>query len=128
MECEGYDRMEAYYKAREGKLKEEIADLRDKAGDFGLHNDYLDCKVYELEDALEHKKRCLRDHMEKEKRYGFRKMMLESHCNMLDDEDITPLDVPTDPPTVMQGPMTRARMRQLNLEVSSFLSDSFSYF
>ena len=28
-----------------------------------------------------------------------------------DDEDITPLDVPADPPTVMQGPMTRARMR-----------------
>ena len=25
----------------------------------------------------------------------------------------------------MQGPMTWARMRQLNLEVSSFLSDSF---
>ena len=39
------------------------------------------------------------------------------------DEDITSLDVPADPPTVMQGPMTRARMRQLNLEVSSFLRD-----
>ena len=35
------------------------------------------------------------------------------------DEDITPSDVPTDPSTIMQGPMTRARMRQLNLEVSS---------
>ena len=45
-----------------------------------------------------------------------------------DDEDITPLDVPTDPPTVMQGPMTQARMRQLNLEVSSFLSDPFHTF
>ena len=44
------------------------------------------------------------------------------------DEDITPLDVPTDPPTVMQGPMTRARMRQLNLEVSSFLNDPFHTF
>ena len=32
-----------------------------------------------------------------------------------DDKDITPSDVPADPPTVMQGPMTRARMRQLNL-------------
>ena len=30
-----------------------------------------------------------------------------------------------DPPTVMQGPMTWARMRQLNLEVSSFLSNPF---
>ena len=28
----------------------------------------------------------------------------------------------------MQGPMTQARMRQLNLEVSSFLSDSFHTF
>ena len=44
------------------------------------------------------------------------------------DEDITPSDVPADPPTIMQGPMTRARMHQLNLEVSSFLSDPFSYF
>ena len=42
--------------------------------------------------------------------------------------DITPSDIPVDPPTVMQGPMTRARMRQLNLEVSSFLSDPFHTF
>ena len=56
MEREGYDRLEAYYKARESKLKEEIIDLRDKARDFGLRNDYLDYKVYDLEDALEHKK------------------------------------------------------------------------
>jgi hypothetical protein len=41
------------------------------------------------------------------------------------DEDITPSDAPGDPPTNMQGPMTRAQMRQLNLEVSSFLSDPF---
>jgi hypothetical protein len=45
-----------------------------------------------------------------------------------DDEDITPLDAPTDPPTNMRGPMTQARMRQPNLEVSSFLSDCFQYF
>ena len=38
------------------------------------------------------------------------------------------MDVPADPPTIMQGPMTRARMRQLNLEVSSFLSDPFHTF
>ena len=44
------------------------------------------------------------------------------------DEDITPSDVPADPPTVMQGPMTWVRMRQLNLEVSLFLSDSFYTF
>ena len=44
------------------------------------------------------------------------------------DEDITSLEAHADPPTVMQGPMTRARMRQLNLEVSSFLSDPFHTF
>ena len=44
------------------------------------------------------------------------------------DEDITPSDVLADPPTVMQGPMTRARMRQLHLEVSSFLSNPFHTF
>ena len=44
------------------------------------------------------------------------------------DEYITPSDVPADPPTVMQGPMTRSRMRQLNLEVCLFLSDPFHTF
>ena len=67
--------MGAYYKAHESKLKEEIVDLRDKVGDFGLRNDYLDCKVLELEDALKCKKMRLSDHIEMEKRYGFRKMM-----------------------------------------------------
>ena len=43
------------------------------------------------------------------------------------DEDITPSDVPANPPTVMQGPMTRARMRQLNLG-ELVLKRSFSYF
>ena len=42
-----------------------------------------------------------------------------------DEEDITPIDVPADPPTIMQGPMTQARKRQLNLEVSSFLAILF---
>ena len=86
MEHEGYDHMEAYHKARESKLKEEIVDLKDKVGDFGLCNDYLDYRVLELEDALEHKKRHLSDHIEMEKRYSFRKMMLESRCNMLERE------------------------------------------
>ena len=66
MEHQGYDCMEAYYKARESKLKEEIIDLRDKARDFGLRNDYLDYKVYKLEDALERKKVSLRRHQEGE--------------------------------------------------------------
>ena len=43
-------------------------------------------------------------------------------------EDITPSDAPVDPPTIMQGPMTQVRMRQLNLQVSSFLSDPFHSF
>ena len=43
-------------------------------------------KVLELEDALKHKKRHLSDHIEMEKRYGFRKMMLESCCNMFEGE------------------------------------------
>ena len=44
------------------------------------------------------------------------------------DEEITPSDAPTDPPNNMQGLMTRTRMRQLNIEVSSFLSDPFHTF
>jgi hypothetical protein len=34
------------------------------------------------------------------------------------------LDTTNDPPLVMQGPITRARARQLNLDVSSFLRTS----
>jgi hypothetical protein len=49
--------------------------------------------------------------------------------SMTSDEDITPSDAPIVPPSIMQGgPMTRARRRQLNLEVSSFLSDPFYTF
>jgi hypothetical protein len=44
------------------------------------------------------------------------------------DEDITPSDAHAAPPTNMQGPVTRARMRQLNLEVRSFLRDHFHTF
>jgi len=40
-------------------------------------------------------------------------------------EDITPSDVPIDPLTIMQSQMTRARIRQLNLEMSSLISDIF---
>jgi hypothetical protein len=45
-----------------------------------------------------------------------------------DDEDITLLDAPAVPPFIMQGPMTRNRRRQLNLEVSSFLNNPFHTF
>ena len=86
VEREGYDHMEAYYKAHESKLKEEIADLRDKAADFGLCNDYLDYKVFELEDALECKKTAMKTMLDKERRHEFKKMMLENQCNALEKE------------------------------------------
>jgi hypothetical protein len=40
------------------------------------------------------------------------------------DEDITPSHTHNDPLLDIQGSITRARARQLNLEVSSFLSNS----
>jgi hypothetical protein len=54
MECEGYNRMKAFYQARENSLLAEIVDLKDMVGDFGLRNDYLDSKVLELKDRIEH--------------------------------------------------------------------------
>ena len=42
----------------------------------------------------------------------------------LSDEDITLSDAHNTPPLDIQGPITRARARQLNLEVSSFLCSS----
>ena len=54
--------------------------------------------------------------------------MTLSSLSIYVDEDITLSDAPIDPPTIMQGPMTQAQMRQLNLEVSSFLSDPFHTF
>jgi hypothetical protein len=41
-----------------------------------------------------------------------------------DDEDITHLNAHNTPPLNIQGPIIRARARQLNLEVSSFISTS----
>ena len=41
-----------------------------------------------------------------------------------DDEDITPLDTTNTPPLDIQGAITRARARQLNLQVSAFLSNA----
>ena len=43
---------------------------------------------------------------------------------VISDEDITPMDTRDTPQVAMQGPITRARARQLNLQVSSFLSTS----
>ncbi len=39
------------------------------------------------------------------------------------DEDITPMDTNNTPHVDIQGPITRARARQLNLQVISFLSN-----
>ena len=44
----------------------------------------------------------------------------------LSDEDITPTDTNDTPQDDIQGPITRARARLLNLQVSSFLSN-YSY-
>jgi hypothetical protein len=44
--------------------------------------------------------------------------------NKQNDEHITHLDAHNTPPLDIHGPITRARARQLNLEVSSFLSTS----
>ena len=60
--------------------------MRDKIEDFGLCNDYLNYKVFELEDALEHKKTAMKTMLDKEKRHGFKKMMLENQCNALEKE------------------------------------------
>jgi hypothetical protein len=83
VEHQDYYYRDTLHKECEEKLKAEIANLRDKVGDFGLHNNYLDSKVYKLEDALERKKVSLRSHLDKEKRYNFRKMMVDNRYNML---------------------------------------------
>jgi hypothetical protein len=41
-----------------------------------------------------------------------------------DDEDMTHLDAHNTSPLDIQGPISRARARQLNLEMTSFLSTS----
>jgi hypothetical protein len=46
--------------------------------------------------------------------------------NSARDEDITPMDTNNTPLVDVQGPITRARARQLNLQESSFLSN-YSY-
>ena len=43
----------------------------------------------------------------------------------LSDEDINPMDTNDTPQDDIQGPITRARARQLNLQVSSFLSNVY---
>ena len=52
-------------------MNREIADLRDKIRDFGLCNDYLNYKVFELKDALECKRTAMKVKNDKERRHGF---------------------------------------------------------
>ena len=44
------------------------------------------------------------------------------------DEDITPMDTHNTPQDAIEGPITRARARQLNHQVSSLLCNSFNDF
>jgi hypothetical protein len=48
-------------------------------------------------------------------------MVKASTGGVLADEDITPMDTNNTPQVDIQGPITRARARQLNLQVISFL-------
>jgi hypothetical protein len=48
-------------------------------------------------------------------------MPARDHDHIGCDEDITPMDTNNTPQVDIQGPITRARARQLNLQVISFL-------
>ena len=41
--------------------------------------------MLKLKDAHERKKISLRKHLDKEKRFGFHKMMMANRCNMVED-------------------------------------------
>ena len=86
MERLSYQCSEVIHQDHEEELKVEIVDLKDKIGDFRLCNDYLDSKVFKLEDIIERKKIALQKHLEKEKRYSFQKMMVENQCNFLEKD------------------------------------------
>ena len=45
---------------------------------------------------------------------------------MVGDEDITTIVTPTTPAAIHTGPITRARARQLNYQVLSFLGNDFN--
>jgi hypothetical protein len=55
-------------------------------------------------------------------RQGYTIIKNQSFVHIRADEDITPMDTNNTPQVDVQGPITRARARQLNLQVSSFLS------
>jgi predicted RNase H-like nuclease (RuvC/YqgF family) len=80
----GYDRMKTFYKTREKSLWEEIANLKDKVGEAQLCHDYLESKVFECEDRIEHQRLTLREFHEKEKHHGIKKLALEAYCNTME--------------------------------------------
>ncbi|WVZ93525.1 hypothetical protein U9M48_039497 [Paspalum notatum var. saurae] len=51
-------------------------------------------------------------------------VLIGSRIVSVSDEDISPMYTTESPPSVLQGPITRARARQLNQQVNSFLSSS----
>ena len=42
--------------------------------------------MFELEDTIERKKIALQKHLDREKRHGFQKMMMENRCNLLEKD------------------------------------------
>jgi predicted RNase H-like nuclease (RuvC/YqgF family) len=80
----GYDRMKTFYENREQSLRKEIAKLKDKVGEAKLRHDYLESKVLECEDRIEHQRLTLREFHEKEKHRGIRKLALEVRCNTME--------------------------------------------
>jgi hypothetical protein len=55
-------------------------------------------------------------------------MKLQLQAATVCDEDITPMDTNNTPQVDIQGPITHARTRQLNLQVTSFLRNYFCAF
>jgi predicted RNase H-like nuclease (RuvC/YqgF family) len=80
----GYDRMKTFYENREQSLQKEIANLKDKVGEAKLRHDYLESKVLECEDRIEHQRLTMREFHEKEKHRGIRKLALEARCNIME--------------------------------------------
>jgi hypothetical protein len=80
----GYDRMKTFHENCEQSFQKKIANLKDKVGEAELRHDYLESKVLECEDWIEHQRLTLREFHEKEKQRGIRKLALEAYCNTME--------------------------------------------
>jgi hypothetical protein len=49
-----YDRMKTFHENHEQSLQKKIANLKDKVGEPELRHDYLESKVLECKDRIEH--------------------------------------------------------------------------